>query len=110
MSGESPDHGWDAVRVAAGDNVAVALRVLRGEARVLLADRVQHVALVDDIPIGHKFALADLPAGTAIIKYGSVIGTLSRKVTKGEHVHVHNLVSARVQNGTTTPLAGSIDR
>lgn len=94
--------GWNAVQIAASDHVAVALRALRGEAHVLADGRVRRVPLAGDIPMGHKFALCDLPAGTAIRKYGSVIGILSRNVAAGEHLHTHNLVSAR-SHGRTAP-------
>lgn len=88
---------WDAVRIAAGDNIAVALRSLQSEARVLADGDIRRVMLTGDIPMGHKFALADLPAGAEIRKYGCVIGILTREVSAGEHVHVHNLLSARAQ-------------
>lgn len=103
MSGgsEEPAAVWNAVRIAAGDHVAVALRPLRGEAHVLADGKVERVPLAGDIPMGHKFALFDLPAGTEIRKYGSVIGVLSRDVAAGEHVHTHNLVSARRQDGAS---------
>ncbi len=48
-----------------------------------------------DVPIGHKLALADLQQGDAIIKYGEDIGRLIAAVAMGEHVHVHNLKTKR---------------
>ena len=48
-----------------------------------------------DVPIGHKVALADLSEGGTVIKYGEDIGKLVRDVAKGEHVHVHNLKTKR---------------
>jgi altronate dehydratase len=47
------------------------------------------------LPLGHKIALRDLPAGHHVRKYGEVIGALQQPVTAGEHVHVHNLKSLR---------------
>ena len=49
------------------------------------------VLLLDDIPQGHKFALADIPEGAEVIKYGAVIGIAKEPIGKGHHVHVHNL-------------------
>ena len=48
-----------------------------------------------DVPIGHKVALADLKQGDTIIKYGEDIGRLIAAVATGEHVHVHNLKTKR---------------
>lgn len=48
-----------------------------------------------DVPIGHKVALADLSEGGTVIKYGEDIGKLVSDVAKGEHVHVHNLKTKR---------------
>ncbi len=48
-----------------------------------------------DVPIGHKIALADLDKGDTIIKYGEDIGHVVAPVATGEHVHVHNLKTKR---------------
>ncbi len=44
-----------------------------------------------DISSGHKYALTDIPAGCDIIKYGSPIGHATVDISKGEHVHTHNV-------------------
>ena len=49
----------------------------------------------DDIPIGHKVALADLADGDTVIKYGVDVGRIVAPVKKGGHVHVHNLKTNR---------------
>jgi len=51
--------------------------------------------LREPIALCHKFALRDIAAGEPIIKYGESIGRATRAIRAGEHVHVHNLVSAR---------------
>jgi altronate dehydratase len=43
--------------------------------------------------MGHKFALKDMGEGEAIIKYGEPIGQSTVKISRGEHVHVHNVIS-----------------
>jgi len=43
--------------------------------------------------MGHKFALEDIEKGEAVIKYGEPIGQSTEKIARGEHVHVHNVVS-----------------
>lgn len=42
---------------------------------------------------GHKYALADIPAGCDIIKYGQSIGHATVDIAVGEHVHTHNMAT-----------------
>ena len=48
-----------------------------------------------DIPIGHKVALTDLAVGDTVLKYGEDIGKVVKAVSRGEHVHVHNIKTKR---------------
>jgi (2R)-sulfolactate sulfo-lyase subunit alpha len=48
-----------------------------------------------DVPIGHKVALADLKEGDTVIKYGEDIGRIIAPLSTGDHVHVHNLKTKR---------------
>ncbi len=48
-----------------------------------------------DVPIGHKVALANLANGDTAIKYGTDIGKIIAAVSIGEHVHTHNLKTKR---------------
>jgi altronate dehydratase small subunit len=77
------------------DNVATALKALNAgaEISVQFQGRVQKITLLSAIPVGHKFALKDMEEGEAVIKYGEPIGQTTAKITRGEHVHVHNVVS-----------------
>lgn len=49
----------------------------------------------DLIPAGHKIALRDIPAGSAVKRYGQIIGFATRDIRQGEHIHVHNLGMGR---------------
>ena len=49
----------------------------------------------DDIPLGHKIALGDIQDGDTVLKYGQDIGRASKDISKGRHVHVHNLKTKR---------------
>jgi altronate dehydratase small subunit len=77
------------------DNVATALESLRRGAEIVIEiqDNMETITLVSDIPPGHKFALRDIRKGDSVIKYGEPIGQSLAKITRGEHVHVHNVVS-----------------
>lgn len=72
------------------DNVAAALSDLSaGETITVSEDRV--ITLQDDIPLGHKFAVAPIASGADILKYGLSIGPATRNIAVGEHVHIHNV-------------------
>jgi len=90
----APDFAARAIVLDARDNVAVATVDLAAEADVSVAGHV--VTLLDPIPVGHKFALAPIAEGGHVLKYGEVIGTATSAIAAGGHVHVHNVVSARL--------------
>jgi altronate dehydratase small subunit len=77
------------------DNVAIALKPLKADTKVSaeIEGHVEKIKLLSDIPMGHKFALKDMEEGEAVIKYGEPIGQSTTKIARGEHVHVHNVVS-----------------
>jgi altronate dehydratase len=79
----------------AADNVAVAVADL-GAGEELVAGGGPPVRVVQAIPTGHKVALRPIGRGDAILKYGEVIGTATAAIGVGAHVHVHNVVSARL--------------
>jgi (2R)-sulfolactate sulfo-lyase subunit alpha len=83
-----------------GDAVAVAVRdLLPGPAQGgYLSGGEIAVDVVDEIALGHKVALIDVAAGADVIEYGLRIGTATADISKGQHVHVHNVRSARWQN------------
>jgi altronate dehydratase small subunit len=53
------------------------------------------IVATQSIPIYHKIAVTDIPAGAVVFKYGQPIGIASKDITAGEHVHVQNLESDR---------------
>ena len=53
------------------------------------------VELLDPVPLGHKLALRDIPAGELVIEYGIAIGEATADIRTGQHVHVHNLKGRR---------------
>jgi len=79
----------NALRIHDADNVAVALADLPAGTQTTVAGGPMRV--VDDIPRGHKFALAALPAGSQVRKYGFAIGESTCDVACGQWVHKHNL-------------------
>ncbi len=62
---------------------------------VMDQDKTVHAQVINDIPIGHKFALKNLGNDAGVIKYGADIGRTVAPIKAGEHVHVHNLKTRR---------------
>jgi SAF domain len=83
-----------ALVLGVSDNVAVAVTAVVEGTEVLLGDR--SVTTVQDIRFGHKLAVEPIAEGAAIRKYDEVIGIASAAIPAGAHVHVHNVVSARL--------------
>ncbi|QKR00196.1 UxaA family hydrolase [Metallosphaera tengchongensis] len=81
------------------DNVCVATTDIKKGEEVLCAylEGNSHLIVksVDDIPLGHKIAVKDVRQGEKVIKYGRPIGVATQSISKGQHVHVHNLKSMR---------------
>lgn len=53
------------------------------------------VDVKDDIPIGHKVALADLANGDTVTKYAQDVGRMTGTAKKGHHVHTQNMKTKR---------------
>ncbi len=77
------------IRIHPADNVAVAIADLAA-GDVIEADGVR-VTLREAIPTGHKFALAAIPKGSDVIKYGYPIGHATGDIAAGDHVHTQNV-------------------
>jgi len=58
-------------------------------------DKEIKVRAQNDIPIGHKLAIAKLAANDTVIKYGTDIGRAVAPIKVGEHAHVHNIKTKR---------------
>ncbi|WNG87538.1 UxaA family hydrolase [Mycobacterium sp. ITM-2016-00317] len=78
----------------ARDNVATAAEDMQAGATG--ATGTDSVVLLDDVPHGHKVALADIANGADVIRYGEIIGAATADIVAGRHVHVHNLISKRI--------------
>jgi (2R)-sulfolactate sulfo-lyase subunit alpha len=62
---------------------------------VMDEDRVIQLRARQDIPIGHKVALADMAVGDTVYKYGEDIGKVVAPIQAGQHAHVHNIKTKR---------------
>ena|SRR6056297_1688434 len=64
--------------IAAGETVRVAGREVTVPAR---------------LGLGHKIAARAHAPGDKVVKYGAPIGSATRAIAAGDHVHLHNLQS-----------------
>jgi altronate hydrolase len=72
-----------------GDSVAIArVAIPAGQTLDINGQTVTSLAL---IPAGHKIAIRPVAAGDPVYRYGNVIGFATAAISRGEHIHVHNL-------------------
>ena len=77
------------IQITGRDNVAVALHpIAKGE--TVEVGGVPITAL-EDIPLGHKMAVAPIKAGESIVKYGFSIGHALADAVPGSWMHTHNV-------------------
>lgn len=95
------------LRLAPGDNVCVTTRTIEAGEPVMIGGMT--VRLAQRVPTGHKVAVARIAPGEAVFKYGAPIGSASREIHPGQHVHTHNLQSGYLPTYTldgTNPFLG----
>ena len=85
------------IRMHAADDVAIVVNDGGVPAGTVFEDGL---TVREAVPQGHKVALADLPAGSAVRRYNVVIGRTTRDVPAGSWVHERLL---------QMPLARSLD-
>jgi len=80
------DVGVAVMDLKAGDEIGAA--TLEGES-------LGSLKVTQDVPLGHKIAMRDLPQDKHIMEYGWEIGRATASIRCGEHVHVHNIRTLR---------------
>ncbi|OGO36044.1 MAG: hypothetical protein A2W35_15175 [Chloroflexi bacterium RBG_16_57_11] len=82
MHEENDDVGVAVMDLAAGSEIGAA---------TLEGHPVGNIVVTQDIPLGHKVAMRDMAPDQRVIEYGRIIGRATQAITRGEHVHVHNI-------------------
>ena len=81
------------------DNVGVAVVDVSKDKKLtgwnMETDQTLELVARQEIPLGHKIALASVAAGGKVIKYNVPIGNATSDISTGEHVHTHCLKTAR---------------
>jgi len=73
------------------DNVLVAIQTLEPGDCVRIDGR--EITVPSRLTLGHKLAARDISIGERILKYHMPIGSATRDIAVGEHVHLHNMKS-----------------
>lgn len=77
--------------LAPQDNVAVVREPISAGENLAVSGRT--IAMTTRIAAGHKIARCDIGTGDRILKYGAPIGSATRPIRTGDHVHLHNIKS-----------------
>lgn len=73
------------------DNVLILLAGIKADEPVHIEGKT--VKLARSLSLGHKLARRSIRAGEKVLKHGAAIGTATRDIAFGEHVHLANLKS-----------------
>ena len=84
------------LKINDNDNVVVALQTIpAGEAISVEVDgTTQEISAAEEIPAGHKMAIAPIAKGGEVIKYGYRIGNAKEDIQVGRWIHTHNVGTA----------------
>jgi (2R)-sulfolactate sulfo-lyase subunit alpha len=80
------------------DNILVARRDIAAGERVEVDGEA--FTIPNAVELGHKLARRDIAAEGRVLKYGAPIGSMTVAVSRGEHVHMHNLRSDYIPSTT----------
>ena len=79
----------DFIQLNKNDNVVISLRNFeKGEKIKYLKN---YITIKRKIGFGHKVAIKSIKKGDKILKYGLSIGSATKSIEIGEHVHIQNL-------------------
>ena len=79
------------LRLHPADNVFTVLAPIAAGERFIVGG--VETTIDGGVSLGHKLASRPIAAGEKVIKYGAPIGSATRDIARGEHVHTHNLKS-----------------
>ena len=86
------------------DNVIVCCQSAQKGEQINIANQV--ITLDSSVTIGHKIACQDIADGEQILKYGASIGSATKAIKTGQHVHLHNMKSDYIASHTRHSVTG----
>lgn len=97
-----PDTDPRLLSLNADDNVLIVRQTIDAGENVLIDGTSVRVDAC--IELGHKLARRPIETGEKIIKYGAPIGSATRSIATGEHVHLANLKSDYTPSYSLEPI------
>lgn len=93
------DKKINSILIHGSDNVVTVTEMLNaGElARYRKDDEVIELVTIEEIPKFHKIAVTDINKKDPVYKYGQLIGVATKDISKGNHVHDHNMESPNMK-------------
>ncbi len=87
----------NAILIHNNDNVITAIESLQtGSVARYQDDReIVEIVITEEIPKFHKIAVVDIQESKPVYKYGQLIGEATKTISKGSHVHDHNIASPK---------------
>lgn len=91
------DKKINAILIHSNDNVITATEFLQTDsvARYQSDREIAEITVTEEIPKFHKIAVVDIRESEPVYKYGQLIGEATKTISKGSHVHDHNIASPR---------------
>lgn len=85
----------NAILISSMDDVATVITELTERDRAIFFknEEITQVPVVGTIPKYHKLAIRDIRKTEPLRKYGEIIGKATQDISKGSHVHEHNMAS-----------------
>ena len=95
------------IRIHPADDVVIARQQMLGGTPIAS----EGITVSGLIPPGHKIAVRAIAAGQPVRRYNQIIGTATRDIAAGQHVHSHNLAFSHfdtVASVTDSPSVGTL--
>lgn len=85
------------------DNVVTVIQTVQPGDRVFWEDpgTAGEIWAVTAVPRFHKIAVAEIPVGSPVTKYGHIIGVATQTIPNGAHVHTQNCRGTAVEELNT---------
>lgn len=87
--------GINAILIHENDNVVTVTTAITKGGSIVFKNGSETVKITaaGNIPIFHKVAVTDINTNAPVYKYGQLIGKAIMPISKGSHVHDHNIMS-----------------
>lgn len=85
----------NAILIHEDDNVITVTTLIKKGSIVAFqkGDEIVELNTIDEIPVFHKVAIHDIAKDASVYKYGQLIGKAVFFISRGSHVHDHNIIS-----------------